>query len=98
MILANGASYDLKERVMLRELSLEMRVEVGKRQQGRERARLIVEFGHKSGSEQKPNCSRMCQRSRPLHTFYEVGSFRGYRGVPVAPPRNAKLSNLPLVV
>jgi hypothetical protein len=33
MILANGASYDLKERVVLRRLSLEMRVEVGKRQQ-----------------------------------------------------------------
>jgi hypothetical protein len=36
MILANGASYDSKERVVLRRLSLEMRVEVGKRQQGRE--------------------------------------------------------------
>jgi hypothetical protein len=31
MILANGSSYDFKERVMLRRLSLEMRVEVGKR-------------------------------------------------------------------
>jgi hypothetical protein len=71
IILANGASYDFKERVVLRRLSLEMRVEVGKRLQGRERGRLIVEFGHKSGSEQKPNCSRMCQRSRPLHTFYD---------------------------
>ena len=47
IILANGASYDFKERVVLRRLSLEMRVEVGKRQQGLERGRLIVEFGHK---------------------------------------------------
>jgi hypothetical protein len=39
IILANGASYDLKERVVLRRLSREMRVEVGKRQQGRERGR-----------------------------------------------------------
>jgi hypothetical protein len=30
IILANGASYDLKERVVLRRLSLEMRVEVAK--------------------------------------------------------------------
>jgi hypothetical protein len=52
IILANGASYDSKERVVLRRLSLEMRVEAGKRKQGRERGRLIVEFGHKSGSEQ----------------------------------------------
>jgi hypothetical protein len=29
MILANGASYDCKERVVLRRLSLEMRVAVG---------------------------------------------------------------------
>src|SRR5277367_1987336 len=36
IILANGASYDSKERVVLRRLSLEMRVELGKRQQGRE--------------------------------------------------------------
>jgi hypothetical protein len=55
IILANGASYDFKERVVLRRLSLEMRVEVGKRQQGRKRGRLIVESGHKSGSEQKPS-------------------------------------------
>ena len=54
IILANGASYDFKECVVLRRLSLEMRVEVGKRRQGRERGRLIVEFGRKSGSEQKP--------------------------------------------
>ena len=32
MILANGSSYDLKERVVLRSLSLEMRVAVGRRQ------------------------------------------------------------------
>jgi hypothetical protein len=51
MILANGASHDCEERVMLRRFSLEMRVEVGKREQGRERGRLIVEFGHKSGSD-----------------------------------------------
>jgi hypothetical protein len=55
IILANGASYDSKERVVHRRLSLEMRVEVGKRQQGRECGRPIVEFGHKSGSEQKPS-------------------------------------------
>jgi hypothetical protein len=36
IILANGASYDSKERVVLRRLSLEMRVEAGKRQQGRD--------------------------------------------------------------
>jgi len=47
IILANGASYDFKERVVGRRLSLEMRVEVGKRQQGRERGRLIAEFGPK---------------------------------------------------
>jgi len=35
IILANGASYDFKERVVLRRLSLEMRVDVGKRQQRR---------------------------------------------------------------
>jgi hypothetical protein len=39
IILANGASYDFKERVALRRLSLEMRAEVGKRQQGRERGK-----------------------------------------------------------
>ena len=42
MILAKGASYDCKERVVLRRLSLEMRAEGGKREQGRERGRLIV--------------------------------------------------------
>ena len=47
IILANGASYDFKERAVHRRLSLEMRVEVGKRQQGRECGRLTVEFGHK---------------------------------------------------
>ena len=47
IILANGASYDLKERVVLRRLSIEMRVEAGKRLQWRERGRLIVEFGPK---------------------------------------------------
>jgi hypothetical protein len=47
IILANGASYDFKERVVLRRLSLEMRVEVGKQQPGCERGRIIVEFGHK---------------------------------------------------
>ena len=52
IILANGASYDFKDRVVLRRLSLQMHVEVGKRQQGRERGRLIVEFSRKSGSEQ----------------------------------------------
>jgi hypothetical protein len=36
MILANGASHDFEERVVLRRFSLEMRVEVGKWQQGRE--------------------------------------------------------------
>jgi len=35
IILANGASYDFKECVVARRLSLAMRVEVGKRQQGR---------------------------------------------------------------
>src|ERR1700733_13292112 len=34
IILANGASYDFKERAVHRRFSLEMRVEVGKRQQG----------------------------------------------------------------
>jgi hypothetical protein len=52
IITANGASYDFKERVVHRRLSLEMRVEVGKRQQGRERGRLIVEISHKSRSGQ----------------------------------------------
>jgi hypothetical protein len=47
IILANGASYDSKERVVLRRFSLEMRVEVGKRQPGREHGRLIAEFGPK---------------------------------------------------
>src|SRR5580692_6307592 len=41
MILANGASYDFKERVVLRRLSLEMRFEVGKRLQ-RPRLRCIA--------------------------------------------------------
>ena len=40
IILANGASYDSKERVVLRRLALKIRVEVGKRQQGREPGRL----------------------------------------------------------
>ena len=44
IILANGASYDIKERGVLRRLSLEMRVEVGKRQQGREPLRFISLF------------------------------------------------------
>ena len=47
IILANGASYDFKERAVHRRFSLEMRVEVGKQQQGRERGRLIAEFGPK---------------------------------------------------
>jgi hypothetical protein len=42
IILANAASYDFKERVVLRSLSIEMRVKVGKRQQGRARGRRIL--------------------------------------------------------
>jgi hypothetical protein len=37
IVLANGASYDFKERVVVRRLSIKMRVEVAKRPPGHER-------------------------------------------------------------
>src|SRR5271165_2801929 len=52
IILANRASYDFTSCFADYHSS---RVEVGNRQHGRERGRLIVEFGHKYGSEQKPS-------------------------------------------